>query len=328
MRRQPRIRYGIAELFGVQIDCISKDERDNLLQYSLSSSIANYPVCPFRLPDKKGNRNCTKQGGVCSIRRYFNKDGLVDRLPGSEGSLTVTCPNRFHEDMEIFRWVGEQVLEIQNIKDLILSKEVFFLENPNQNKQTIFGGEEKNIEKTNENVGRIDLILLDGRSLSTNYLRWCALEIQAVYFSGKGMKSQFKSILEYEDDDTIPFPNATRRPDYRSSGPKRLMPQLQIKIPSLRRWGKKMAVVVDNHFFNWIGHMEKVQDISNSDIIWFVVKFDEHGTRAKLLRDRMVYTTLERAIDGLTGGIPVALRIFENRIRENISKEEQDERDA
>jgi len=324
VRRQPQVRYGIAELFGFQIDRISKKERDSLLKYSLSSSIANYPVCPFRLPDKKGNRSCTKQGGVCSIRRYINDDGLLDRLPGSEGTLTVTCPNRFHEDMEIFRWVGEQVLEIQDIKDLILTKEVFFLENPNQNNQAAI---DDDAEKTSENVGRIDLILLDRRSLSTDYLRWCALEIQAVYFSGKGMKSQFKSILEY-DDDTIPFPNATRRPDYRSSGPKRLMPQLQIKIPSLRRWGKKMAVVVDNHFFDWIGYMEKVRDISNSDIIWFVVGFDEQGIRAKLRRDRIIYTTLERAIDGLTGGIPVALRIFEDRIRENVSKEEQNERNT
>src|SRR5262249_29127554 len=70
-------------------------------------------------------------------------------------------------------------------------------------------------------------------------LRWCALEIQAVYFSGKSMGREFAAIAQHEGL-AIPFPAAHRRPDYRSSGPKRLMPQLQIKVPHCdgggRRW--------------------------------------------------------------------------------------------
>ncbi len=210
---------------------------------------------------------------------------------------------------------------IQDSPDLMLAKEVYFLETVNQNNITHLVISNEESEESNENVGRIDLILVDRRSLASECLKWCAIEIQAVYFSGKGMRSEFISILNH-DNETLPFPNATRRPDYRSSAPKRLMPQLQIKIPSLRRWGKKMAVIVDTHFYNWIGSLEEVRDISNSDVVWFVVGFEEQGEIARLKRDKKICTTLERAIDGLTGGVPVALQTFEERIKNNILRGE------
>jgi hypothetical protein len=53
------------------------------------------------------------------------------------------------------------------------------------------------------------------------------------------------------------------------------MPQLLTKVPTLRRWGKKMAVVVDAPFFHSMGTMERVKDVSNSDIVWFLVDFVE-----------------------------------------------------
>jgi len=83
---------------------------------------------------------------------------------------------------------------------------------------------------------------------NTEPLQWCAIEKQAVYFSGDRMNRDFEGVLSYRGRG-IPFPAGKRRPDYRSSGPKRLMPQLQMKVPWFRRWGKKMAVVVDVDFF-------------------------------------------------------------------------------
>jgi hypothetical protein len=97
-------------------------------------------------------------------------------------------------------------------------------------------------------------------------MRWAALEIQAVYFSGATMGAEFH-LLRHHEATGVPFPAGHRRPDYRSSGPKRLMPQLQIKVPSLRRWGKKMAVVVDEGFFGALGKMDEVKDVSNCDIV-------------------------------------------------------------
>ena len=88
------------------------------------------------------------------------------------------------------------------------------------------------------------------------------------------MNSDFKAVSAYKGDG-IPFPTQVRRPDYRSSGPKRLMPQLQIKVPSLRRWGKKMAVLVDQSFYEALGRMDDVGHVSNCDIAWFIVRYDE-----------------------------------------------------
>ncbi len=118
----------------------------------------------------------------------------------------------------------------------------------------------------------------------------------------------------------LPFPTKSRRPDYRSSGPKRLMPQLQIKVPWLRRWGKKMAVVVDESFFAALGPMDRVEHVSNCDIAWFIVKYRENGVQSKLTRGDVVLTTLERAVEGLTAGIPVSLEEFEQRIMAKLTR--------
>lgn len=102
------------------------------------------------------------------------------------------------------------------------------------------------------------------------------------------------------------------------------MPQLQIKVPTLRRWGKKMAVVVDRAFFDSIGEMDHVADISNADIAWFIVSFEEvHGcNRTRIKREEVRYTTLERSVEGLTGGKPVPLPAFETRISDKLPKED------
>ncbi len=37
---------------------------------------------------------------------------------------------------------------------------------------------------------------------------------------------------------------------------------------------KKMAVVVDKHFFKSLGDIEVVDDLSSGDIAWFTVDFE------------------------------------------------------
>lgn len=95
------------------------------------------------------------------------------------------------------------------------------------------------------------------------------------------------------------------------------MPQLQIKVPTLRRWGRKMVCVVDAPFYDSMGAMEEVDDVSNGDIVWYLVDFvpGDHGEAYRLTVGRKVTVTLERAIEGLTGGIPIARSKFEARIR-------------
>jgi hypothetical protein len=143
--------------------------------------------------------------------------------------------------------------------------------------------------------------------------------MQAVYFSGGSMSKDLPAIHSYNGNG-IPMPGAARRPDFRSSGPKRLMPQLMIKVPTLRRWGKKMVVVIDRPFFDALDPMQAVEDISNCDIVWVVVKFDEaqEAGKAVLMIDQTAFTTLEDAVKGLTAGSPTTLTDFEAKLARSV----------
>jgi hypothetical protein len=222
-------------------------------------------------------------------------------VAGPQGALRATCPYRFHESLDVFHWVGETILGDSNPK---LVGEVGFLE---ASATTDAAG--------GDDVGRIDMVLVSNKPVEGAPMEWCALEIQAVYFSGAAMRGEFKAFAD-ETVDWVIFPAGRRRPVYRRSAPKRLMPQLQIKVPTLRRWGKKMAVVVDRAFFDSVGEMDNVADISNADIAWFIVRFDlvPGGKSSRLVRDEVRYTTLERSVDGLTGGKPVPKSVFDERI--------------
>ena len=287
---RPR-RFGIGEWYGHSFVDLTQDER-----HAYAGGTGSHP-CPFRI----GGGRCTKKGGVCSFRSYEGDDGVAIPVSGAEAGLRVLCPRRFEEGMTVFQWVGETVLGTSTPD---IATEIGFLRS----------------EDGNTDVGRIDMVLANPETC-TAALNWCALEIQAVYFSGRGMNEEFRSIRDYYGEQP-PFPGQIRRPDYRSSGPKRLMPQLQIKVPTLRRWGKKMAVVVDKHFFGALGHMEEVGDLSNGDIAWFTVDFEEDHTnrRFRLVRDSVHFTTLERATEGLTGGAPVTLTEFEESIRSKLAR--------
>lgn len=164
-------------------------------------------------------------------------------------------------------------------------------------------------------VGKIDMVLVHP---DTKNLRWCALEMQAVYFSGPGMTQDFKAMKTW-DNPAIPFPKSIRRPDFRSSGPKRLMPQLQIKVPTISRWGKKMAVIVDLPFWKSLGSITEVESVSNCDIAWFVVTYEQENDRLVLKPGALHLTTLDHAVEGLTGGKPTSLTTFEKTLRAKLS---------
>lgn len=265
--------------------------------------------CPFQATKK--DAMCSKDGGVCSLRLYsfgthpVNGRAVGIPVTGPQGELRATCPYRFHEAKTVFNWVGETILG--DAKPLLVG-EVGFLE-ASATTDAVGG----------DDVGRIDMVLVSSTTPKDAPMEWAALEIQAVYFSGNAMRGEFESFAD-DTVDWVTFPAGKRRPDYRSSGPKRLMPQLQIKVPTLRRWGKKMAVVVDRSFFDSIGEMDRVEHISNADIAWFVVKFEEvEGSKQMhIVQDEVRYTTLERSVEGLTGGKPVALPVFQDRIGDKI----------
>lgn len=290
--KRPSKRYGAAELFGRSLVGITPEELR-----ALSSTDNRAIRCPFK-PD---HATCHKKGGVCSL-------GLYDR--GVNGNVTIsgspvtTCPSRFLEGNEVFKWVSKTLLD--TVEAQIVNEVSFLMSSQGQ-------------EAEEDEVGRIDSVLVhQGES----HLRWCALEMQAVYFSGGKMEDDF-AVMRKWNEAGVPFPAKQRRPDFRSSGPKRLMPQLQIKVPTLRRWGKKMAVVVDNAFWKSLGVMQCTSHISNADIVWFVVDYGGPTEgHYKLEPHETVFTTLEHAVEGLTGGIPVSLEHFENAILKKLERGE------
>ena len=296
--RAPSRRFGIGEWYGKLFPYLAIFERRQLAELQLPPLRGKpAPDCPF-LSTKADHYACTKAGGVCSLRLYENDPttGQASATLGSAGRLRTVCPNRFEQGGLIYQWVGERILGSSAVVSV---REVGFLERIDAEGSP-----------TNDDVGRIDRVLVIP---GTSPLQWCALEVQAVYFSGDAMSREWTSIRDQKNN-SVPFPIGRRRPDYRSSGPKRLMPQLQIKVPALRRWGKKMAVVVDEDFWEGLGPMDAVRHVSNCDIAWFVLGYDEAKGSARLALRDVHLTTLERAVEGLTAGRPVSLGDFEGRI--------------
>lgn len=311
---KPKQKYGIAEWYGRLFRTLGGDERQVL------ATVKNTDIpCPFMhqvpaLGPKSGKLNCNKPGGVCSLRNFHEPASAGDL---AFGPITATCPNRFLERAAIVKHIGEVVLGTESP---LFAKELPFLRRPAAPAAAAAVADTEATDSLlstavedpgNEDVGRIDLVFVH----PNDELNWCAVEMQAVYFSGGAMAADFTAIKAFTGNG-VPLPATGRRPDYRSSGPKRLMPQLMIKVPTLRRWGKKMVVVVDEPFFEAMETMECVNDISNCDIVWVVVSFDDttYVGEARLTIARTVYTTLEDAVTGLTAGKPTTLSEFEARL--------------
>jgi hypothetical protein len=256
----------------------------------------------------KRSTRCSKKGGVCSIRNFIQtEDGGV-----KFGPITATCPNRFYESRTVIEHIG--LLLLDTLVPLV-AKEIPFLRRtvPDANSSDF-----EVVDAGKDDVGKIDLVFLHS---DKEPKEWCAVEMQAVYFSGAAMSKDEQNIRGGTGN-SVPLPGGNRHPDFRSSGPKRLMPQLQIKVPSLRRWGKKMVVIVDKPFLDAMAAMPSVEHVSNCDIVWVVVDYQEDvdSGAATLFVDRVLYTTLEDSVVGLTAGTPTTLPEFESKLTEKARK--------
>lgn len=303
-------RYGIAEWYGHAFTKLTGAQRRKFAAAALSETGNVNFICPF-LGSLIPNIKCSKAGGVCSIRKYTRgSDGTV--VPADDRIVSV-CPSRFLENADVLRWVGEVVLGTSHPASI---KEVPFLEKLETGATVKEKVSTEQEDEETKKAGRIDWILVE--STGTD-LHWCALETQAVYFSGKQMGHEFE--LYRHGGDAIAFPSATRRPDYRSSGPKRLAPQLLVKVPELRKWGRKTAVVVDEYFFDNMSELPQVsvrggkpQDLLEaSEVVWFVVGYDPETGR--LTRVKHLYAHLDQSIAALNATRPVSKGQFEEQLR-------------
>lgn len=110
-------------------------------------------------------------------------------------------------------------------------------------------------------IGKVDFLLvhLEG-GLAVDF---AALEVQAVYISGASIRPAFDHYVKTGEL----LSDGKRRPDFRSSAQKRLMPQLALKVPIFRRWGKRFFVATDSGFFSELPFITP-QSPGNSEVTW------------------------------------------------------------
>lgn len=232
--------------------------------------------CPFR------NIPCTKDSardplGVCSL--------------ADESSLAITCPNRFRELDVIFH--DAAMFAFASDESTVVIPEVPFL------RSTAGPGK----------LGKIDYVI--AKHAGGQLADFCALEVQAVYMSGASMRAEFVHYLETGE---VLEPERDRHADYRSSSHKRLMPQLMIKVPALRRWGKKVVVAIHDDFFGWLPPCPVV-DESNAELTWLVYRAEDRGDAYRLTLKQTVPTTLEDAVTSLTAAVPPPRHEFESQLQ-------------
>jgi hypothetical protein len=155
------------------------------------------------------------------------------------------------------------------------------------------------VPDTDKRIGKIDFLIavLDSSGQPSDF---AALEVQAVYISGKSVRPFFNEFLR-----TGILPEGGKaRPDYRSSAQKRLMPQLSLKVPVFRRWGKRFFVVVDQPFFTALPRIRRVEGKENSEITWLVYRLHRNrsGCGYTMSNPEVVFTLWDDVLTALREG--------------------------
>jgi hypothetical protein len=314
--RNPLIRYGIAEWYGRSLTTLSPTERQEFGLHTQRSfeNLNDNPYCPF-LSELIPSAVCNKAGGVCSFRRY--RQDRAGAVVVADDVVVTLCPSRFLQPLadgqRLFGAIAQQML---GCASPIVVKETPFLRKVQD--ELSGEGDEDSVRK----AGRIDWLLINPSSLNQPELQWCAVETQSLYFSGKAMSHDFAAYAEGAEQ--VIFPRGVRRPDYRSSGPKRLLPQLAVKVPVLRNWGKKMVVVIDRYFadnMNGLGDAfprakDDTERRDNAEVVWFIVAYD---ARMRLTLNRVVFSTLDDSRRALNATEPFSKADFTRELRAAIA---------
>jgi hypothetical protein len=226
---------------------------------------------------------CRFRAGRCNKGPIDNPLGICSLRNGNE--LVTLCPSRFLEGGQIFRDVGR--LAFGPNTRIVAAPEVHVLRVPKKGATT--GG---------KRIGKVDFLIgrLDANDVPIDF---AALEVQAVYFSGKQTRSLLDHFLSHGT-----FPKKSgRRPDWRSSAQKRLMPQVALKVPIFRRWGKKFFVATDNQFFSALPSMRMVDSFDNSEVTWLIYPFNRTSGEFEIGDPVQKFTTLDDVMTALREGV-------------------------
>jgi len=205
--------------------------------------------------------------------------GICTFVSGVEASCV--CPHRFLEKKRLFRDAGR--LAFGDGAEIVVAPEMRILDIPGARTRRI---------------GKVDYVLakLNSKDQVSDF---AALEVQAVYISGDSVKPAFHHYLA---SGNFEGQNCFRRIDPRSSLQKRLVPQLNLKVPVFRRWGKKFFVALDSMLFEHFPEFRTSCSIQNSEITWLVYRFAKTGERYAMREPKILYSLWEDVLDSLREG--------------------------
>ena len=230
-------------------------------------------LCPYnnKVP------SCTKDKandplGVCSV---FDKENVA-----------ITCPVRFRQD-----W-------------LIVEDTASFFFPPNSMWTSLT--EIRLNDANGQSAGNIDIVLVSYDNHG-KLLDFGSLEIQGVYISGNIRKPFEQYIKAPEKNVSLDWSNEKNypRPDYLSSSRKRLAPQLIYKGGILKHWNKKMAVALDNSFFQTLPKLPETNE-KDADMAWFIYDLihNQNKNIFELQKIKTIYTNFKDALNKITMLLP------------------------
>lgn len=226
-------------------------------------------LCPFR-----GNK-CTKVNasdplGICSLK--------------NESHAAVICPVRFIEGLTIFKDAAN--IAFGENCEVGIFPEVHILE----------------VKKTENNqgkkIGKVDFLI--AKIVDGTIEDFAAVEVQASYISGRSIRPAFDDFIGtglYKPE------LHSNRCDFRSSAQKRLVPQLRLKLPVFRRWGKKFFVVCDSLFFAELPVFETCTQ-ANSELTWLSYEIETNIGSYKLGVHDAIFSGWEEVSSALREGTP------------------------
>jgi Restriction endonuclease NotI len=217
----------------------------------------------------RGERRCRFKDGPCNKSSNTDPIGICSVSDGIEAA--ALCPVRFLEGGRIFRDAAR--IAFGAAASFAIFPEIRILQVPDPKKS---GGMKK--------IGKVDFIL--GKIEASSVSDFCAVEVQAAYFSGTETRSALKHFIANRSFGSLV---TFRRPDFRSSAQKRLIPQLQLKVPVFRRWGKKFFVVVDSQFFRSLPEFRTTTP-ANSELTWLVYPLAKQAEAYQMQAVQPVFT--------------------------------------
>ena len=228
-------------------------------------------------------KHCRFRDSKCTKSSKTDPLGICSLADGTQAASL--CPVRFLEEGRIFKDAAK--IAFGPTATIAVFPEIRILEiasiDPSKNS--------KKIGKVDFLIGKID----DGLVAD-----FAAVEIQAAYFSGLSLKPAFH---RYIAEHSFHSADTKRRPDFRSCAQKRLIPQLQLKIPVFRRWGKKFFVVVDSAFFGSLPLFPETSQ-SNSELTWLAYPIEKAGAEFKMRDPKIVYSQWDEVQNSLREGRP------------------------